>query len=145
MNLRQLIIYSLNTLLKYSNSEDIEIFNILILQGIDKNIAKKIIQFVPLAFCRVILESSGIVFSNYYQVSEYNGEISELRPLQDEEVFNEAIAIAIANSSSLCGDELLVIAGRSAEFNVINELLNEGAFMNELELIPTLMLPFPNY
>ena len=52
---------------EHKRSSNEELLNALVSQGLAEDIAWKILAFTPLAFCRVMLRSSGIKFSEMYR------------------------------------------------------------------------------
>ena len=124
-------------------SEFIEIFHknrkvdnvilaeILISEGVNEEIAWKVIHFMPIAFNRVMLASEGIIFpSNYIVLLDENTQIK--KSFIKEEVFNQSILLAQSKIGNMSGDKWLSVAGRSAEFHVINELLKSGSQLKDI-------------
>ena len=69
--------------------------------------------------------------------------MSKERPLKSEPVWNAALAFARTESEQgISVQDFLVVAGRSAEFQAANQLLNKGSKLENLVFIPYL-LPWP--
>ena len=99
----------------------------LVAAGIDQSIALKLVQFVPLAFCRYMLKGTGVGFSPHYQLVESGSNKSLELCLADEPVYEEALIAAERVFASGLGQYYYSVAGRSAEFNAINSALNAGS------------------
>ena len=108
--------------------DDLRIYEELTADGVEPSIAARLIEFLPMAYCRLLLESKGVQFSNKFQRRLSNGRTSEERLLSSEPVWNAIVLFA--RNELRCGvssQDLLAIAGRSAEFDAINKLLNNGS------------------
>ena len=113
--------------------EDVEICRKLVADGLDASLAARLVEFVPMAYCRLMLESSGARFSDSFQRKLANGQITPEQPLTSEPTWNEVFAFAKAEiACGISGEDLLAVAGRSAEFDAANQLLNRGAKMRDL-------------
>ena len=94
-------------------------------------LAEKILEFMPLAFGRAFMNGLGVNFSNEYvrYISEDNKAIIKQRgKLINEPVFAESLKIANnLISKRIAGEDFQAIAFTSAEFNVVNEMMNKGS------------------
>src|SRR5437867_5844053 len=50
-----------------SGRRDDELFEMLVLRGVKRTLAARLVEFLPMAYCRVLLESSGARFSSIYR------------------------------------------------------------------------------
>ena len=79
-------------------------------------------------------------FPNTFQRRLTNGTISSERLLSSEPVWNDAIEFARDEAErGISGEDLLAVAGRSAEFDAVNQLLNKGSNLRDIVLTPTLL------
>jgi hypothetical protein len=54
------------------------------------------------------------------------------KSLTEEDIFNQSILLAQSKTGNMSGDKWLSVAGRSAEFHVINELLKSGSQLKDI-------------
>jgi hypothetical protein len=100
-------------------------FRALIDRGVERSIAARIVEFLPIAYCRVLLLNSGVQFSNSF--------VRAASPLKIQSLSSEPVwifCLAYAESEIRGGTarrEMLMVAGRSAEFQAINQMLEKGA------------------
>jgi len=78
---------------------------------------------MPIAFARVLLSGLGISLGDTYTLRTPSGRVLSRR-FQDHPVFRAATALA---QSGVGSDALLAVAGRSAEFKAVNQLLLSGS------------------
>jgi hypothetical protein len=112
-------------------ADNVTMAKILISKGIDEEIAWKVINFMPIAFNRVMLASEEINFKTTYVVL-IDDSTQMKKSLIEEDIFNQSILLAQSKIGNMSGDIWLSVAGRSAEFHVINELLKSGSQLKDL-------------
>jgi hypothetical protein len=113
-------------------NNNIVIAEILISNGVNEEIAWKIIYFMPVAFNRVMFASEKMNFPNTY-ISLVDDNIQIENSFTEEEIFNQSILLAQSKIGNMSGDKWLSVAGRSAEFHVINELLKSGSQLKDVK------------
>jgi len=120
--------------------DDMEMFSALLARGISRRLAARLIEFVPMAYCQVVLGKLGIRFSESFR---RGGTQSRSRPLSSEPVWRAACSLAASEASQGIGQqEMLLVAGRSAEFQAVNNLLKQGSKAAEITLtVPVLLWP----
>lgn len=115
------------------------VFRALVADNLDPRLAARLVELVPMAYGRFLLEKSGARFSEYFQRMLPNGP-SEERPLSSEPVWGAALAFARAEAKQgVSVQDFLVVAGRSAEFQAANQLLNQGSKLENLVFTPYLL------
>jgi hypothetical protein len=120
--------------------DDESAFRALVDGGMERPIAARMVEFLPIAYCRVLLLNSGVQFSNSF--------VRAASPLKIQSLSCEPVWIpflAYAESEIRGGTarrEMLMIAGRSAEFHAINQMLNQGAELKNVTLT-TISLLWP--
>jgi hypothetical protein len=120
--------------------DDESVFRALIDRGVERSTAARIVEFLPIAYCRVLLLNSGVQFSNTF--------VRAASPLKIQSLSFEPVWIpflAYAESEIRGGTarrEMLMVAGRSAEFQAINRMLDEGAELKNVALT-TISLLWP--
>ena len=108
-------------------------------QGHDRRLAMRVVEFMPLAFVRVLLAGTGVELSDRYIRAGQEGQADTERPLADEPVYRATLDLA---ESGLSREELLAVAGGAAELNAINQALNAGSRPEDLTCgPPALMWP----
>jgi hypothetical protein len=109
--------------------DDHSLFVDLVRIGLSRQLAARLVEFLPMAYCRVMLQGSGIQFSNSYRRAAQTGI------LDAEPIWSAAYNFA-GNEvrRGISRSDLLAIAGRSAEFQAINELLNKGSKLSDVKL-----------
>jgi hypothetical protein len=89
--------------------------------------AGAVLELVPLAFGRVLLDGMGIVFSDEYVRIDENGTERLRRKLGDEPLFREALELAPEVMATSGQDVFTAVAIRSSELQAVNNALNAGA------------------
>ncbi len=121
------------------SAEDDVLYRALVQAGIERQVAARLIEFLPMAYCRLILAASGARFPNVFRRVLADGT-SEERPLSSEPVWNAAVAFAEGESErGVPAEDLLAVAARSAEFHAANQLLQGGAKLENLAFEPTVL------
>jgi hypothetical protein len=121
------------------SAEDEELYRNLVKAGIAGEVAARLIEFLPMAYCRLILAASGARFPNVFRRVLADGTFEE-RPLSSEAVWNASVAFAEGESErGVPAEDLLAIAARSAEFHAANQLLQCGANLENLVFESTIL------
>ena len=108
--------------------------------GVERVVASRLVEFLPLAYSRLILSESGVRFCDRFQRKLADGSLSSERPLDSEPLWAEVVSFARAEKSSgVNGDALLAIAGRSSEFDAVNQLANRGSKLKDIALTPAVL------
>lgn len=134
MDIYDVIESSLNAFYHFRESEDQEIIDFFVQRGLDMDYSTALTQFVPLAFCRVMLKGRGVRFSEKYRLVTGDLNEAEEKELKDEPIFLAALEVASSIKSQVDQDYFLGILGRSAEFHSINTLLNSGSRLEDIIL-----------
>ncbi len=105
---------------------DDEVFERLVAEGVERKLAASLLAFIPMVYVRIMLEKSKVHFPDYYEQELLTGE-RETRPLSSEAVWGQLYNFARSQiTQGISSQDLLNIAGRSAEFDAINQALNQG-------------------
>jgi len=120
--------------------DDVAAFKALLNRGVSRQLAARLVEFVPMAYCRVLLRDVGVQFPDSFRRA---GERSEARPLASEPVWEAAYALAISEvERGVRSPDVLMVAARSAEFQAVDALLNRGSKAKDVVLtVP--VLPWP--
>jgi hypothetical protein len=121
------------------NWGEVEIYNELVNEGVDQQRAARLVEFLPIVYCRLILRNSGARFSNMFRRRIAGGGFEEM-PFVSDPVWNEAVAFAFAETDrGVSGRDLLAVAARSAEFDAANQLLNTGSKLEDITFTPPIL------
>jgi len=117
-------------------------YRALTAMGVERQLAARLVEFTPIAYCRVILAHSGAWFSQTFQRAPLRELIQE-RPFSTEPVWNAALEFARAEvKRGVPAKDLLLVAARSAEFDAANQLLKNGSKLGDLTFTsPILVWP----
>jgi hypothetical protein len=119
-----------------SDQADHNVVEALVASGVDPKDAEWLVALLPVAFTRVLFKSGGPSFADTYQCMSDDGSISGEHSLSNEPIFAHGVSIA----SSADRETMVAVAGRSAEFNVINQALHVGSKLDDLVLSPPVFL-----
>src|SRR6185437_11323748 len=115
------------------NASDQEILRKLMVVGVDRVTASRLVEFLPMAYCRLLLADTGVKFCDRFKRKQADGRVSEERALNSEPLWAEALSFAKAEKrDEVNARALLVIAARSSEFDAVNQLANRGSKLNEI-------------
>jgi hypothetical protein len=115
------------------NSSDAEIHRMLVADGIKPAVAARLVEFVPMAYCRLLLERSGARFPDTFRRLLPDGRLSAEKRLSSEPIWDVVSEFARNEARvGISSGDLLVVAGRSAEFDAANRLLNKGANLKDV-------------
>lgn len=110
--------------------------------GIERVYAARLVEFIPAIYCRLLLRPSGVRFSETFVRELESGEWTGEQTLGSHPVWLEISHYASTRGQDLSPAELLSIAARSAEFDAVNQMLNDGSKPRDLILSP-LVLKWP--
>jgi|SRR5215469_16961354 len=124
---------------EFPNASDEEILSKLVALGCERLIAARLVEFVPMAYCRLLLADSGVRFSDRFQRKLADGSLSPERLLEAEPLWVEALSFAKAEKrTEATGKALLAVAAHSSEFDAANQLANEGSKLKDIALMPVI-------
>lgn len=111
----------------------------LVEAGISIKMAADIVEFLPIAVARAVMEGMGIRFSDEYVRQTAQGRVIEHKNLADEPVFREGLAVA--GELSAYGDEMFqALVRRSPEYRAVSQALEAGSRPEELICAPPTMI-----
>jgi hypothetical protein len=126
---------------RFPSLGDVKLYRMLVADGLKAALAARLVEFLPMAYCRLLLKDSGVRFPNTFQRRQARGKSSSERLLSSEPVWNAVIAFARDEAArGISPDDLLAVAGRSAEFQAVNQLLNNGSQLRNIALTPTVLM-----
>jgi len=114
--------------------DDESVFLALVAAGVESQVASRIVEFLPIAYCRVLFLKSGVQFSNSFTRATSPLEIRSFSFVPEWVFFLAHAESEIRGGTT--NEQILTVAGRSAEFHAINQLLDKGAELKNLVLTP---------
>lgn len=135
------IIRGVETFRDNPQTDEEELIQDLVIQGIDEETAGDLVDFIPIAFTRIGLEHLHINFQDHIQRVDRKGNVTEKKKLADIPIYTEALRFAKEDAGLFVdSDQFLTIASYNAEFKVVNEMLNKGSKIEDLVISPVTML-----
>jgi hypothetical protein len=122
--------------------DDYAIYDRLVISGVDRQCAARLVEFLPIVYCRLILRNSGARFADTFQRSLPGGTLHE-KLFSSEPIWNEVTVFAQKEiEGGVSKQDLLAVAARSSEFAAANQLLNRGARLEDIRFqSPVLVWP----
>ncbi len=103
--------------------------------GIPSALAAAVVDFLPLALARAMLDGTGVSFAPHYVRKTALGREIGTKLLADEPVFREGLAIA-CEVSAHGGGGFMAVAVRSPEYQAVSRALDAGARADDMECAP---------
>src|SRR5262252_9393415 len=129
------------TALLRSQMDEIAVCRRLVAQGVDRPTAARLVEFLPMVYCRLLLTGIGLQFPETYRRALPDGTTTPPTRLSRDPLWNELMSFARSEiTGGVEGQQLLAIAGRSAEFDAVNQLLNRGSKPADLRLTETVLM-----
>jgi len=106
--------------------------------GIARRTAACMVEFIPMAFCRVFLEHTGAGFADTFRRGSPH---APSRDLLTEPVWRAALEYAREEvRRGVTEEDVLALAGRSAEFNAASQLMTEGNQLSSIRFTEPLLV-----
>jgi hypothetical protein len=116
---------------------DEELFVRLVEAGIERRMAARLVELLPIAYGRILLADSGIIFNENYQRMDNRGKISPEQSLASVPLWREIVTHAEEEiSHNISNQEMIAVASRSAEYHVCTELSVKGTIPGDVRLTP---------
>ena len=142
MRLHQAIGHAVALMRSPASLEELSVYKALVERGVERHVAARLVEFLPMVYCRLVLAKTAVRFPDVYRRALSDGNLSAPIQFSADSIWNEAVAFAQVEADSVMGRELLAIAGRSAEFDAANKLLNGGTRLEDIRLTePVLLWP----
>jgi hypothetical protein len=107
--------------------------------GIPAALAAEVVEFLPVALARAMLDGMGVRFADHYVRQTAQGGVIGQKLLADEPVFRAGLEIA-GEISGMADGAFMAVAGWSSEYRAINRALNSGALAEDLQCAPLVVL-----
>jgi hypothetical protein len=106
--------------------------------GIERPLATRMAQFLPLAFTRVFFQRSKVTFADTYVRSQADGKRGPEQRLDDEPVYREGVKLARQQVGGAAA--MLTVAGRSTAYHALHQAMREGVRLEDLAVAPAVMM-----
>ena len=107
--------------------------------GLPVALAAEVVEFLPIAVARALLDGMGVRFSDHYVRQTAQGRIIGQKRLDDEPVYREGLAMA-DEIGRMGDDALMAVVKYSPEYQAISKALNSGSRSHDLTCSPPTML-----
>jgi hypothetical protein len=119
--------------------DDDAIVKRLIADGMEPALTERLVVFLPMVYFRIMMERTKIVFPDVYQEKLPDGTM-QTRVLSNESVWEPSFEFARAEIKlGMSSEDLLNVAGRAAECDAINKLLNAGSKIEDCKIDPCIV------
>ena len=107
--------------------------------GLPTALAAEVVEFLPLAVARAMLNGMGVRFADVYVRQSAQGQVIGQKRLDEEPVYSEGLAMA-DEIGRMGDDALTAVVNYSPEYQAINRALNGGSRAEDLTCSPPVML-----
>lgn len=123
------------------DATDERVLELLGADGINKDLAQQLLVFVPMAFAREPLEREGVAFPDKVILFSLRTPRRKIVRLSECCVYfaakSLAYSVALSPTSQI---NRLLVAGRSAEFHLVNQLLMQGGRLGDIRFVEPAVL-----
>lgn len=135
MTVRDAILLAIPVFEAIPNGDPSDLRAGLVASGVPAGLAAGLVDFLPLAFARALLDGMGVRFADHYVRRTAQGRVIGTKPLADEPVYREGLAVA-CEVSGMGEGAFLAVAERSEEYRAVSRALNAGRRADDLECLP---------
>jgi hypothetical protein len=141
MLIKEMIAKAVQIYRENPNMEDSQVFQLLLKDGIDPEIAAHIVDYLPIAYARSMFSTSGARFPDTFQRTDKDGNLLSEQTLTSEPAWNEVFAYAqLDMQNGISTQDLLAIASRSSEYNAASQALSKGENLSDCTFSPLILL-----
>jgi hypothetical protein len=124
---------------RFPSHGDVELYRMLVAGWIEKQRSRRVSSNSAHGLLSASQRFGSAIFE-YLSKEAGESKNSSERLLSSEPVWNAVIAFARDEAArGISRDDLLAVAGRSAEFQAVNQMLNQGSNLRDIVLTPTLL------
>jgi hypothetical protein len=134
MTVREAILLAMPAFASHAKGGSFAIREEIEMAGVPHRLATEIVEFLPLALARALLDGMGVHFEDHYVRQTARGQVIGRKLLIDEPVFREGLALA--NEVSADGGAFVAVASCSTEYRAVNEAMNSGSRPEDLRCAP---------
>jgi len=107
-------------------------YRVLVQQGISAQPAARLVEFLPMAYCRLLFAESGVRFTDTFLRKSPDGTLEE-HVLSSEPIWRAVLDFGGAEiQRGISAQDILSIAGRSAELRAADDLLGQGSKLENI-------------
>ncbi|QJW99730.1 hypothetical protein [Frigoriglobus tundricola] len=107
--------------------------------GLPAALAAEVVEFLPIAVARAMLNGMGVRFADFYVRQSAQGQVIGQKRLDEEPVYSAGLAMA--DEIGRMGDyALTAVVNYSSEYQAISRALNGGSRAEDLTCAPPVML-----
>jgi len=122
-------------------SSDPGVIDALVDSGLPKAVAREYLILIPIAFAHMMFRDYPRLLSKKCRITLIGEAAVRTLDLRDIETFQLACEVALSwQRKAVGGEKVLAVAGRSAEFNAINGILNQGSRLEDVRCVPVHLL-----
>lgn len=141
MEILEAIKTALPVFAEHKGSDEEALEQALLSAGIPPALTIKLLGFMPLAFARVLMGGTGIMFQDYYLRYNYQTIKDQKRKLMDEPVYRESFELAsYIAARKMAGEAFKAVAFRSPELAAVNEGLRNGSRPERMIMSPLVII-----
>ena len=107
--------------------------------GLPAALAAEVVEFLPIAVARALLNGMGVRFADHYVHQTAQGHLIGQKRLDEEPVYREGLAMA-DEIGRMGDDALTAVINFSSEYHAISKALNSGSQPENLSCAPPVML-----
>jgi hypothetical protein len=138
--MNELIVKAVSIFRVSTDLDDDALLKRLVSDGVEHRLAARLVEFLPMAYARLMLEKSVARLPDSYLRMSTTGDL-RTHPLDSEPVWNASIEYARAEvAKGISPQDLLAVAGRSAEIDAANKMLNAGFALKDCDISPSRLL-----
>jgi hypothetical protein len=138
MNVRDAILRAVPVFAAHGGGPD-ELRAELVRAGLSAGLAAEVVEFLPLAVARAVLNGMGVRFADHYVRQTAQGHVIGQKRLDEEPVYREGLAMA--DEIGRMGDAALTaVMSLSPEYQAISKALNSGSRPEDMTCAPPTML-----
>jgi hypothetical protein len=107
--------------------------------GLPVALAAEVVEFLPIAVARALLDGMGVQFADTYVRQTAQGRVIGQKRLDEEPVYREGLAMA-DEIGRMGDDALMAVVNCSPEYQAISKALSGGSQAHDLTCAPPTML-----
>jgi len=134
---------AIEELLLHPEADQAEMLALLEGCGLTAQEAWRAYQFLPIAFIHVVLRNAGVQFQPGYVLVDADTEARSSHLLAQEPLYVAGVASAERRLAEGCTlQQLFPVFGRSAEYDVVQQLAGPGGRLDGIVLTEPLLMTF---
>ena len=139
MTVREAILRAVPVFAAHAGGGPGELRDELTAAGLSAALAAEVVEFLPIAVARAMLNGMGVRFADHYVRQTAQGQVIGQKRLDDEPVYREGLAMA--DEIGRMGDAALTaVVNFSSEYQAISKALSGGKRPEDLTCAPPVML-----